>query len=252
MNLILLNSLACKQRLTADDRRTRHIRDTLLRGNNATFYVGVVGEMIGLAHVELEADGSVLFSIDWNVDAPAENAGYPIHLMVGMCRPQTCRKILKDAASLGISSLFFFNADRGEPSYAESSLWQTGEWHRLLLEGIEQSFSVHLPLVERFDNLEQVLVAMKTKYTQRIALDLYECDGSLAPLDTADQEVCLALGSERGWSDRERCLLRSHRFVFKRMGRKVMRTETAVIAATSVIASQMHWTGKSFNRLEDC
>jgi RsmE family RNA methyltransferase len=44
--------------------------------------------------------------------------------------------------------------------------------------------------------------------------------------------VVLAVGSERGWSDRERDLFESAGFLRLSLGNRALRTETACVAAT--------------------
>ena len=51
--------------------------------------------------------------------------------------------------------------------------------------------------------------------------------------------VVLAVGSERGWTAAERDVLRRDGFVLAGLGRRVLRTETAAIAALALAKSAM-------------
>ena len=51
------------------------------------------------------------------------------------------------------------------------------------------------------------------------------------------QRVIAAIGSERGWTDRERRLLENSGFVRCGMGERIMRTETAATVAGAIILS---------------
>ena len=51
--------------------------------------------------------------------------------------------------------------------------------------------------------------------------------------------VTIAIGGERGWSKSERDSLREYEFVLTDLGPRVLRTETACIAAVSIIKSQL-------------
>jgi len=64
-----------------------------------------------------------------------------------------------------------------------------------------------------------------------ISLDNVRPEGSLALLSALGQSLVLAIGSERGWSDREREELEKMGFLRLSMGERAMRTETACIAA---------------------
>jgi RsmE family RNA methyltransferase len=65
----------------------------------------------------------------------------------------------------------------------------------------------------------------------RIALDNYEASHRMAP---APMPLALAFGPERGWSPAERAILREIGFELAHLGPRVLRTETAVVAALSI------------------
>jgi RsmE family RNA methyltransferase len=49
----------------------------------------------------------------------------------------------------------------------------------------------------------------------------------------------LAFGPERGWSAAERGLFRRHAFTFAHLGPRVLRTETATLAALALIRAKL-------------
>ncbi|MFO7781366.1 MAG: RsmE family RNA methyltransferase, partial [Spirochaetia bacterium] len=49
----------------------------------------------------------------------------------------------------------------------------------------------------------------------------------------------IAVGSERGWADRERDVLRENGFQTVRLGERILRTETAAIAAVTVTLREL-------------
>jgi len=54
--------------------------------------------------------------------------------------------------------------------------------------------------------------------------------------------VVLALGPERGWSPAERDLLRSEGFALAHLGPRVLRAETAAVAAVAIVKSRLGWS----------
>ena len=56
---------------------------------------------------------------------------------------------------------------------------------------------------------------------------------------TSVKTVVLAIGSERGWSPDERDLFRQNDFVLADLGERPLRTETATIAAISVVSAEL-------------
>jgi RsmE family RNA methyltransferase len=64
-----------------------------------------------------------------------------------------------------------------------------------------------------------------------VALDNVRPDGTFSLLSAYGRAMVLAVGSERGWSDREREEIEKASFVRLSMGGRAMRTETACVAA---------------------
>jgi RsmE family RNA methyltransferase len=161
-------------------------------------------------------------------------------LLIGLPRPQTARKILQEATALGVGALHFFTAEKAEPSYARSTLWTSGEWRRHLIAGAEQAFCTRLPELTHGHTLSAALEKTPPAAT-RLALDHYEATASLGhgqPL--AGSSVVLALGSERGWSAAERDFLRAKNFSLVHLGSRVLRTETAVVAAVALVKARLN------------
>jgi 16S rRNA (uracil1498-N3)-methyltransferase len=161
----------------------------------------------------------------------------PITLIVGMPRPQTARKVLEEATALGVAAMHFVRTESGEASYATSRLWSTSEWRRHVIDGAQQAFTTRLPAITFDRNLASAIAAVDSGGT-RLALDNYEFRGRLGAIEVATP-VLLAVGAERGWSPRERDLLRDAGFRLVHMGERVLRVETAVVAAVTLVRSSL-------------
>jgi 16S rRNA (uracil1498-N3)-methyltransferase len=206
--------------------------DVLRRREGDPFDAGLVNGPRGKGRLEKIAPDALTFSFAWGEAPPPLD---PIMLLIGLPRPQTARKILQEATSLGVGLLHFFTAEKAEPSYARSTLWTSGEWRRHLVAGAEQAFCTQLPGLTHGLTLAAALEKTPAAAT-RLALDNYEASAPLGhgqPL--ADAPVVLALGSERGWSAAERDFLRAKNFSLVHLGPRVLRTETAVVAAVALV-----------------
>ena len=74
----------------------------------------------------------------------------------------------------------------------------------------------------------------------RLVLDNYESPVALSKCNLLGYKpVVVAFGPERGWSAAERDLFRAHAFTFAHLGPRVLRTETAVIAAVALIRAKL-------------
>lgn len=240
MNLILLDGQPDRLTLEPDDARARHIREVLRMGPGDTLFVGAVNGPRGKATIErIDAGGSLHLSFAWEEDIPKP---LPVHLLVGLPRPQTARKILQEATTLGAARIDFFASEKGEASYAQSSLWTTNEWEKLRRQGAEQAFSTTIPPVQLWSRLPALLENLPGG-PLRVALDLYEATTRLAEAIPPGSEVILAIGPEGGWSPGERAFLRAAGFALASFedpalgtGARVLRVESAVVAALGLLA----------------
>lgn len=247
MNLILFDKPFETLRLERGDPRAQHICEVLRADVGTRIFIGFINGPRARAEViSLEA-GAVELSIIATEPAPP---ALPIQLLIGLPRPHTAKRILFEAASLGVQSLHFCETERGEPSYARSRLWTSDEWKDRLRLGAEQSFGTHLPEVSIFPDLQTALSSLPAQGS-RIALDNYEASVSLGkslPDDT--ESAVLALGSERGWSPDERESFRKNGWTLAHLGPHVLRAETACTAAVAAAASRMGlWTRPTESQL---
>ncbi len=237
MNLILFEMDEIGRPLPRGDRRAGHLLDVLRRREGDTFDAGLINGPRGTGMLVAIGADALTLSFVWGDDSPGPD---PITLIVGLPRPQTARDILRDATSLGVAAMHFVLTDKGEPGYAQSVLWGSGEWRRHLITGAEQAFDTRLPEVTHGRKLAEVIAALPVN-SARLALDHYEATVALAHLPgegeaaNRQSQLVLAYGPERGWSDRERSVLRGAGFTLAHLGPRVLRTETAVSVSIALM-----------------
>lgn len=233
MNLILLPGRHTRVVFGPDSRVGRHLSETLKPRPGQKIDVGQINGPRGKARVQPGPEArSWALEITWGDEPPPSEH---IDLFVGLPRPQTARKLLQAAPTLGIRSLCFFASEKGEPSYGRSKLWTSDEWSRHLYEGAEQAFTTRIPSVRHSDSLAHALALLEghSPDPTRIALDNYEANGRLAAAPPWSQ-LALALGPERGFSNPERQRLRDSGFSLLSLGERVLRLEVALPFALGV------------------
>lgn len=252
MNLVLLRDEQEAHSLPGDDPRVAHIRTILRMGVGDRFYVGLPNGPRGLATITGDngAGGLTLHTV-WEREVQPPQ---PLTLVIGLPRPQTARKVLHDVASMGIRAVHFFQAEKGEPSYAGSSLWKADEWRHRLEEGAAQGFTTTLPVVSHAASLRACIEKLDTP-GPCLALDIYEAGGPLAAALAGSSpdggDSMLAIGPERGWSAAERDVLRE-RFTLVHLGERVLRTEVAVVAGAALVLAARGALDKAYvNELAD-
>ncbi len=237
MNLILFRAGECTRPLRTGDPRARHVIEVLRRRPGDAFDCGLVDGPRGRAHLVSQDEDGLHLAFSWDSESPPSLL--PITLLVGLPRPQTARKIIGEATTLGVAHLVFFSASRGERSYGDSTLWTSGEVERLTLAAAEQAFCTRLPRIERMASLGAVLSGRDQGPETRLALDNYEASCGLGAAKLSGAAALLAVGPERGWSDADRMSLRDAGFTLAHLGPRVLRTETACTAGVAVLKTRL-------------
>lgn len=238
MNIILFRPHEVELPLPRHDPRAGHILGVLHRRPGDTFDAGLVNGPRGRGTLIAVTAEALTLSFAWSGPPPPLD---PLHLLIGLPRPQTARDILRDATTLGVAALHFVRTEKGEDGYARSRLWRSGEWERQVVAGAEQACCTRLPEVTHGRSLADALAALPAG-AARVALDNYEAPVALTACRlSGGNAVVLALGAERGWSAAERGQLRSAGFGFAHLGPRVLRTETACIAALTLLKARRGW-----------
>jgi RsmE family RNA methyltransferase len=138
---------------------------------------------------------------------------------------------------LGIEGVDLLGTELGEKSYRDTKLLSGGGARAALIEGAAQARDTRLPALSVYSCLEVWLreqpwtAGALGRRCLLVAADNVRPEGALVHLSPAMRSVVLAVGSERGWSDRERDLLEEAGFLRLSMGKRALRTETACVAA---------------------
>lgn len=246
MNIILFEDDNIPEKINITDERARHILKILKLKTGDEFSCGLVNGPSGKGSITSIDKEWIYFSWEKTEDPVSL---YPLTLLIGYTRPISSKRILREAASLGVERIIFTGTDTGEKSYKDSNLWKN-EYRKYLLSGAEQAASTGLPEVEFYKNLQSYLKHNHLypgdggsdntlSQVDKIVLDNIEPDVKLSEYTPAITTCLLAIGSERGWSMRERKLFRQYEFIFASLGSRVLRTETASTAGITLLLARM-------------
>ncbi|HNY17631.1 MAG TPA: RsmE family RNA methyltransferase [Treponemataceae bacterium] len=223
-----------------NDDRCQHIRKILRKGVGDRFFAGIVDGPEGEATITALDDSGLSFSF---APTHAPRGLYPVHLVVGFPRPIQLKRLLRDVASLGVASVTLAGTDLGEKSYRDSTLVDRGAARSGLLEGCSQAGATGVPRLEMAASIDAALDSFRALGRARVILldtERPDCPLYRSPeLARASDETPLALfiGSERGWTARERALFREAGASVCSLGTRILRTETACAAAIAIALS---------------
>ena len=162
---------------------------------------------------------------------------YPITMIVAQVRPICMKRILREAVSLGVGKLILPISDLGEKSYSSASLYTEGEYKSILLDGAMQSGKTGVSECIVTSNIEEAI--KEAGEGERLLLDNVIGARPLSSLSLENKRVILAIGPERGWSDRERNVFISSGFSPVLIGDRILRTETAAVSGPSIALTRM-------------
>jgi RsmE family RNA methyltransferase len=243
VNILLFEEAELGHNCRRRDERTIHLLKILHKKAGDTFEAGIFGGMKGTGKIEkINSDGSIFVTIQANEPPPAK---LPIRTAVGFVRPIQIRRLLRDLSNMGVSAIDLVGCELGEKSYRDTKLLEDGGSREALIDGIIQARDTYIPELQLYDQLELWLAERpwEKKADARIplliAMDNVRPEGSLVHLGHTSRQIVLAIGPERGWSDRERDMFEKAGFLRMSMGSRALRTETACVAAVTIAAEKL-------------
>ncbi len=243
MNMLIIDGGADEFELAATSLKARHIVKILKKGPGDELLAGRTDGKVGTARIVAQ-DGLAL-RLRFSANDLADSL-LPITLLLGFPRPIQAKRILKDLTSLGVAHIMLCGTELGEKSYQESDFFKNGEYRDALIEGAEQAANPRLPEVGSYWTLKRALDDLEKRYGAaggqagpRCCLDPYRGRLSLSAVAAQARRLpqeafILAIGSERGWTDAELDLMAQSGFAFATLGRRILKSETASVAAVAV------------------
>lgn len=162
----------------------------------------------------------------------------PIVLIQGVARGEKMDLVLQKATELGVTGIVPVLSQRSEVKLDESrAAKRLAHWRSVVASACEQSGRARVPQVCPPTTLHAALDGLQDGGT-RLWLDPGGAAtfNSLAPDPT--QAVRLAVGPEGGWSPLDRDQLEAAGFVGLRLGPRILRTETAGLAAIAALQAR--------------
>lgn len=142
--------------------------------------------------------------------------------------------IVQKAVELGVGSIVPVRSSRSVLRLNEErALKRLTHWQQVVVAACEQSGRNRVPTVEPLSDLDDYLVASQGQAT-RFVLDPVG-GARLASFDRPTNRVHLLIGPEGGWTEAELAACRTSGCAMISLGPRVLRTETAGLAALAAI-----------------
>lgn len=238
--------------LKIKDDRANHILKILHKKEGDSFVAGVIDGMAGIATIQKIDQEFIYCSFKETSSGKPLN---PLKMIIGFPRPIQLKRLLRDVAALGVCEVHLTGTELGEKSYMQSTLVEKGNAYKMLLDGTVQAGSTNVPKLFLHKTLKDCIAEIKSENAENILLALDNVNPKISlkkslgeagfNFEYGSQDsncaktVVAAIGSERGWTDKERTLLEENGFIRCGMGERIMRTETAATVSASIILAQL-------------
>ena len=224
-------NLLSGDRVQLEETASHHLSKVLRMqpGRELILFNGAGGEFAATIHEVTKKHVWVSIaehSVD-NRESPLE-----LELAIGISRGERFEWVLQKATELGVSKITPLITERTEVKVTGDRQEKMHErWQQIIISACEQCQRNLLPQlaapVQISDWLPQVQAALR--------FVLHHRDSQRLPADKTPQSVALLIGPEGGLSDREIAHALEQDFNALTLGPRVLRTETAPVAAISLV-----------------
>ncbi|HEX8713229.1 MAG TPA: RsmE family RNA methyltransferase [Terracidiphilus sp.] len=194
-----------------------------------------------VASVNLNGERS---EVRFNLIAEAQaDPALPVTLVLSVYKFDSMEWAIEKATELGVAAIAPVIARRTDKHLAHAAEKRVERWRRIAHESAQQSRRSDVPLIEMPAPLAErvraessahriVLAEQERATTLRNLVDeAVEADGTEMPA------LEIAIGPEGGWAPEEESLFDANGWRAATLGPRILRAETAAIAALAVVAS---------------
>ena len=159
-----------------------------------------------------------------------------VTLGLGISRGDRMDLSVQKAVELGVNGITPLLTERCVVQFkGEKKTQRSLHWQKIVQHAAEQSGRTMVPVVA---DIEQLQDWVGRQNGLKVFLDPY-ADLTLLEIAPIDMKVTLLTGPEGGFSEQERNIAKAVGFIPVRLGSRILRTETASIAALAAV--QMLW-----------
>jgi 16S rRNA (uracil1498-N3)-methyltransferase len=200
----------------------------------------VAGGHVFHAEVVAVSPDEVRFNLVAEVQA---DPALPVTLVVAVYKFDRMEWAIEKATELGVAALAPVIAQRTEKHLAQAAEKRAERWRRIAHEAAQQSRRSDVPLIYQpaalADRVRPAFAATRivlaeqerTTTLRRLIEEAVEAAGEQMPT------LEIAIGPEGGWAPAEEALFDANGWRAATLGPRILRAETAAIAALAVVAS---------------
>jgi len=204
----------------------------VLRAAPGMVFDVVAGGHLHRAEIASVMPDAVVFTLHEEMDA---EAALPVTLLLSIFKFDHMEWAIEKATELGVARIVPVIARRTEKHLAHAAEKRVERWRRIAHEASQQSRRTDVPEIAAPMTLKLAVAAVDAG--MKMLFDETEMQRSISDaLRDASGSVTFAFGPEGGWAPEERALLIDGGWTPVTLGPRILRAETAAIAAMAVAA----------------
>jgi len=213
-----------------------HHLGRVLRAQAGQLYELSDGHRVWLARIENAGRDRVDFALV--EELPAHQPALDLTLLLSVVKFDAFEWALEKATELGVTGIVPLAAARSEKGLLAAAAKRSERWQKILLESSQQSRRVRLPILSELSTPEKAFADQQSPGARCVMLSERPDAPPLRAVLSAPgpaTRATLAIGPEGGWTESELSAALSAKFAEASLGKLILRTETAVIAALAAI-----------------
>jgi len=184
--------------------------------------------------------------VRFNLIAEVESEpAMPVTVVMSIFKFDHMEWAIEKATELGVAAIVPVIARRTDKHLAHAAMRRAERWRRIAHEASQQSRRSDVPAIEDPTRLAERVKAASS--VQRVVLAEQErgmtlrgvLEEAIAKAGAEMPELEIAIGPEGGWAPEEAALFDANGWRAASLGPRILRAETAAIAALAVIGSMM-------------
>jgi 16S rRNA (uracil1498-N3)-methyltransferase len=212
------------------DGDTAHHLGRVLRAEVGQLYELSDSAAVWLGRIESVARDRIQFALLEEI--PAHPPAVDIILLLSIVKFDAFEWAIEKATELGVATIVPVAASRSEKALLAAFGKRLDRWEKILVEASQQSRRVRVPAISSPLPLRE---AFNEAYPLGAKVILSERSNAPALRDVLSavtvSQATLAIGPEGGWTDEELTSAGAAGFQEASLGKLILRTETAVVAA---------------------
>jgi 16S rRNA (uracil1498-N3)-methyltransferase len=219
----------------AIDGDTAHHLGRVLRAQQGQLYELSDGQRVRLGRIEQVSRDRIDFALLDEI--PAHPPAIDVALLLSVVKFDAFEWALEKATELGVSSIVPLASARSDKTLLAAAGKRAERWKKILASASQQSRRERVPVLQAVSQPTQAFGAQAAAAAKVMLSERPDAPAlrQILQSEPTRKQAVLAIGPEGGWTDAEFAAAQASGFREASLGKLILRTETAVVAALASI-----------------